>query len=67
MEEKMKNHHLLPCIPTYEEKRKKATFFSLQFGPFTKYSPFSLRNQKNFHIHQERKITRRLWGARISS
>ena len=63
----MKNHHLLPMHPTYEEKRRKETLLSLQFGPFTKYSPFSLRNQKNFHSYQERKIIRRQWGARISS
>ncbi|KHG08973.1 hypothetical protein F383_36184 [Gossypium arboreum] len=63
----MKNHHLFPMHPTYEEKRKKETFFSLQFGPFIKNLPFSLRNKKNFYSHQERKMARRLWEARISS
>ncbi len=62
----MKNHHL-SMQPTLEEKRRKKVLLSLQFGPSTKNLPFSPRNQKNFHIHQERKITRRLWGARISS
>ena len=49
------------------EKEGRKVLFSLQFGPSSKNLPFSPRNQKNFHIHQERKITRRLRGARISS
>ena len=48
-------------------EEKKESFPFLQFGPFTKNSLFSPRNQKNFHSFQERRITRRQWGARISS
>ena len=62
----MKNHHL-SMQPTLEEKRRKKVLLSLQFGPFTKNSLFSPRNQKNFHSFQERKIIRRQWGARMSS
>ena len=61
-DEKQPTHHL-PCIQR-EKKRERS---SLQFDPSSKNLPFSPRNQKNFHIHQERKITRRLWGSRISS
>ncbi|KHF99409.1 hypothetical protein F383_38377 [Gossypium arboreum] len=53
--------------PTYEEKRKKEAFSSLQFGPSTKNSPFSPKNQKNFYSYQERKMLRRLWDVKISS
>ena len=65
-DEKKPTHHL-PCIQREEKRERKKVLLSLQIGHSSKNLPFSPRNQKNFHSHQERKITRRLWGARISS
>ena len=49
-----------------KRERNKVLLF-LQFGPFTKNSPFSPKNQMNFHSYQETKMLRRAWGVRISS
>ena len=61
-----KNHHLFHATNVRREE-KKENFLSLQFGPFTKNSPFSPKNQMNFHSYQETKMLRRAWGVRISS